>query len=786
MAVGGLCGYGLEQKVDTINGIRQVFPVIASTSATSLIYAGGQSPLIGITGAQSSFTNLSLVIASIARTGNIVTVTTAGNLPEDVNGLTMTVQGVTDASYNGSFPVTTTGANSLTYASSGANSTSASGTVSLVTGSFALYPMAEALSVFNASTRAVDGQFTLAANTVPWAAGDAIEMPHYFQEQVYPDTQFITQYTPRPAHNQSAGILYQGNLGPGVTGWSIGNAVGANSFFGNGGTHTPPDVGMQVSGIWNRALDLQAGETAAIAVHCNSHGCGKWNSSYDLFAMDTGVGQDHINYSPQTSNLTFNLRGASYQFTPQGLTLGTLNVTTLNAGTINGGSGGGGSVTLSSIASAINNQTYNTVDLSLPWLSGPPSFTGDNNTLLGVGAGTAIVSAREMTVFGAQACSQVVGNAALGVENGLDTCIGSQAGASLVTTGFDGSVDNVFVGQKAGTNVINSQACNFVGTHAGTALIGCLDSTVDGAHSLNDSGTGGVATEVTVVGAGSADGAGNKSYDTVVGAIAAPLLTTGASDDVIGNNAAASLTTGNNNVVHGQSAAPGLVAGSGNTMIGQQAGPSADDSADIWIGLEAGAGVSTASNATVVGANALNHGGAVTYSVMVGDNIANQGSGANLNHEVIVGSQSALHLATSDVTIVGYKTGVSLTSGYGNVLVGSQVAQLLTGGINNVVIGNNAGVPMTGNESNNIVLGTGSTGTGVSNAAEIGGGTNSTNGSLQFNSTTIVDGQQNLHASVAAPAQGSACTAGAIVVNSGFIYVCVATNTWQRAALNAY
>jgi hypothetical protein len=42
IAMGGLCGYGLEQKVDTSSGIRQVFPVIGSYSATGLYYAGGR------------------------------------------------------------------------------------------------------------------------------------------------------------------------------------------------------------------------------------------------------------------------------------------------------------------------------------------------------------------------------------------------------------------------------------------------------------------------------------------------------------------------------------------------------------------------------------------------------------------------------------------------------------------------------------------------------------------------------------------------------------------------
>ena len=50
ISVGGLCGFGLEQKVDTINGIRQVFPVIGSTSATTLLYAGGVSAIVGVQG----------------------------------------------------------------------------------------------------------------------------------------------------------------------------------------------------------------------------------------------------------------------------------------------------------------------------------------------------------------------------------------------------------------------------------------------------------------------------------------------------------------------------------------------------------------------------------------------------------------------------------------------------------------------------------------------------------------------------------------------------------------
>ena len=83
-------------------------------------------------------------------------------------------------------------------------------------------------------------------------------------------------------------------------------------------------------------METQAGESAVFDVHCNSHGCGKWNSTYDLFELDTATGQDRIRYAPSTSNLDFYLLGTDYNFSPQGFTAGTINVTTLNAATIQG------------------------------------------------------------------------------------------------------------------------------------------------------------------------------------------------------------------------------------------------------------------------------------------------------------------------------------------------------------------------------------------------------------------------------------------------------------------
>jgi hypothetical protein len=336
IAVGGLCGYGLEQKVDTFGPLRQVFPVLGSISSSSLLYAGGQSPIVGVSQLTSAYVNVTGLIASIARANGTVTVTLSGALPSDVNGSTLTIANVTDASYNGSFAVTTTSSNTFTYTQAGANSTSAGGTVALITGGYALYPMAEVLSVYNAQTKAIDGQVTLAANTVNWSAGDAVEQPHYFQQAVDADTSYVTQFLPRPSRHQMAGIQYQGPNGPGLRGWVISNYSPYSAYFGNGGTHAVPDNGMEVDGAWQHALDIEAGDQAAISVRCNSHGCNRWNSGYSLFQMTSSTGQDTIGYQPQNSTLNFALRGSTYQFTPQAMTAGTINVSTLNAGTITG------------------------------------------------------------------------------------------------------------------------------------------------------------------------------------------------------------------------------------------------------------------------------------------------------------------------------------------------------------------------------------------------------------------------------------------------------------------
>ncbi len=356
VAIGGLCGYGVEQTIDSGGGIRQVFPVIGSINATSIYVASGVTSILGRSVTTSGYLNAFYTISSMVRSNNVVTVTATGPSVLDLSNLTLTVAGAADASFNGSFLVQNTAVNQFTFAQTGPNASTTGGTIGVLTGGYAISPMAEVLDVYDDATNTVDGKMKLAPNTVPFAPGDLLEEPHYFQQRVAADIEYVTQYTPRSLSQQQAGIYYQGNNGPGLRGWVINNGSPATNYFGNGGTHGVPDFALQTQGVWGTAYDLQAGETSAFRVHCNSKGCGRWNSTYNLFTMDTTTGgstYDYIQYSPQNSTMVFSLGSTQYKMSGTAMTVGTLNVTNLNATHINGSMGGGTTTAATSSAQGV-------------------------------------------------------------------------------------------------------------------------------------------------------------------------------------------------------------------------------------------------------------------------------------------------------------------------------------------------------------------------------------------------------------------------------------------------
>jgi hypothetical protein len=383
----------------------------------------------------------------------------------------------------------------------------------------------------------------------------------------------------------------------------------------------------------------------------------------------------------------------------------------------------------------VGTTSTNTALLNVIFGANNATPVGDNDTVMGVDAGMNLTTGREMTIVGAQACESFTGSlvANAGAENGLSTCIGSQAGESMVATGPFTSIDNVFVGQKAGLNGTSMYEETILGVHAGTSLL------------------------------------------------------TGAGDIIIGSHTMDAIDAPYQNSVH-------------NTIVGQYAVNGVGNKTDsVIVGWNSAFNLQTANQVTIVGTA----GGALTTgqnAVLLGDSAGNLGT--NLQNSVIIGSSAGLYtpidstivgpyagqnITAPQAVLFGEGAGGNITTGGGNTCAGwYSCGHLATGG-NNTSLGWQAGEGLSGGETGNVSIGSGATtAAGVNNGVQLGAGSNSVSGSLQVNSTQVVDGNGDLHAGTVAPASNSACTPGAVRVVMPYVYACVAANTWMRAALSSY
>ncbi len=362
------------------------------------------------------------------------------------------------------------------------------------------------------------------------------------------------------------------------------------------------------------------------------------------------------------------------------------------------------------------------------------SPTGDHNSVFGVNAGMSLTTGREMTIFGAQACQAYTGVANGGVvaEDGLSTCIGSYAGlAMLANSAPFNSIDNTFVGQKAGASITAADSEVMVGAHGGIDIKTGAYDTVIGAHTMDGPATLN-SRGVTVVGGASLNGIGDKDHIVAVGSATAPVLQQASQDVFVGTNAY--------NLLH-------------------------------------------AYRSVIIGDNAGNSGTTVDSSIIVGFN-----AGPNTpSNSIIVGPFAGLYATGAEGTYVGNQAGNQITTGADNVCLGPFSCGFVHTGANNVAVGNLAGNSLSGNENFTVALGTGATTAGgVDNAAQIGFGQNATPNSLQFRNTQVVDANGDLHTGTVAPASSDPCSPGAVRVVQPYVYACVSPNTWMRAALNAY
>jgi hypothetical protein len=183
----------------------------------------------------------------------------------------------------------------------------------------------------------------------------------------------------------------------------------------------------------------------------------------------------------------------------------------------------------------------------------------------------------------------------------------------------------------------------------------------------------------------------NFTNSLLVGHSTTGTLNAAENNTAVGINAMDAITSGDKNTIIGFDAGTALTIGVRNTIIGNDAGKTlTNGESNVFIGDAAGDAANTnASNNTAVGKNALSTIG-------------------NKNNNTALGRDSGLNINAQYNLTLGYKSGDNITSGDGNVIIGSVDAASATGDRQLVVAGYDGSTTTTwisGDSSGNVVIG---------------------------------------------------------------------------------
>ena len=229
-----------------------------------------------------------------------------------------------------------------------------------------------------------------------------------------------------------------------------------------------------------------------------------------------------------------------------------------------------------------------------------------------------------------------------------------------------------------------------------------------------------------------------------------------------------------------------LSSGTENTGFGINAGQSVTSGiANTHIGFRSGQFVLTAYGNTSLGSESLRYNvtgitnTAVGYRAMYGTSTESQSANTAVGYAVFFDIEEG----ADNNSGLGSEAGANLTTGDNNSLFGKGAGVGLTTGSNNILLGVEAGFNLT-TGSSNIIIGVSeaASAVGVSNELNIGNAIkgNLSTGDITFTRDIIVP-------SPVVPANASATgVTGTISWDASYIYICIATNTWERAAIASW
>lgn len=395
---------------------------------------------------------------------------------------------------------------------------------------------------------------------------------------------------------------------------------------------------------------------------------------------------------------------------------------------------------------------------------------GGTGTVNGITLSGTVTSTGNLTLGGAltgvNLATQVTGT--LPVANGGTGQTTANAAFNALAPSQTGNAGRVLT--TNGTNTSWTASLTAAGSNTqvqfnSSGVFGASSNlTFDGA-SLSVDGiviTRGANSIDTNISVGSSLGAITTGFNnTAVGNSSFNQNTSGNANTAVGSNAMFSNTTGNINVALGASALRSNTTGSQNTAVG---------TSSLFNNT-------TASDNVAVGPSSL-------FNNTTGSGNTGVGSGALFNNttasnNVAVGAAALGSSTSASNTAVGFSALTNLTTGANNIAIGELAGNDITTGGNNTIIGGFVGsTTLTG------VVAINAAGTNriyVDSSGNVGFGTTSPTGNIDHTGSTL-----RLRTS-RTPASASATgNAGEICWDSNYVYVCVATNTWKRAALSTW
>lgn len=270
------------------------------------------------------------------------------------------------------------------------------------------------------------------------------------------------------------------------------------------------------------------------------------------------------------------------------------------------------------------------------WAQMPDAALG---TVTGPGSSTTAAIARWLGTSGTVLANSTVTVSDVGdvaAANSLQFAAIAANPGGATTLWLNSSGNIIYYGSRVYSPVYWAGSTIRIGPDVGSTASGSIICAPRGAPTLTDAG----------------------SYNVVVGTDAGYALTNGQTNVLVGLLAGGSLTTGSLHTLLGGYAGRSMTTDTGNICVGYSAGVNTGGNYNVFIGVNAGAGVAGQTTAENV---------SIGYS---SGNALVTGSTRNC----MVGNLSGSHVTTgTNNSFLGYSTGFNLTTGSYNIYIGDSV-----------------------------------------------------------------------------------------------------------------